>query len=398
LSRRSLLLVAIGAIAVRVAYIVVVIPHYVPMSDADQYQRLSRAVSRGKGLILDFPFAFLHPTAFRPPLYPVLLGAVYSVTGVHVGVGQALNVALGVVVVLMAAVLAARIAGPNAGIVAGALVAVFPPLVANDATILSEPLSLVLLLGVALLLLDGRVGWAGALSGLLVLTRPSAQAFAVVIGAWVLARFGWRRCAQYLVIVLLVVTPWVLRNWLLIGSPMVVSSNGFNLAAIYSADAQRQGAFVDPVFDVRFERFRYLRYNEAEWDAELRRVAFREIRHHPDRVLRVARDNAESWFELKPASNDLAERLDGRRPFFRHATLWLFYPVVIAGLVGLVLARRRQGAQLLLIVAVYFTLFSMFTVAPPRLRAPFDLACCIGLGVLVAAVGARRAERVGATT
>jgi hypothetical protein len=39
----------------------------------------------------------------------------------------------------------------------------------------------------------------------------------------------------------------------------------------------------------------------------------------------------------------------------------------------------------LTVAALYFLVSSLFFVAPPRLRAPVDFACCIGAGLLVAA-------------
>ena len=78
------------------------------------------------------------------------------------GVGQLVNVALGATVVVLAAMLGAHIAGYRAGVAAGIAVGVYPPLLANDVVLLSEPLSLVLPLAMILLLVRNRPAWAGA--------------------------------------------------------------------------------------------------------------------------------------------------------------------------------------------------------------------------------------------
>jgi hypothetical protein len=94
-------------------------------------------------------------------------------------------------------------------------------------------------------------------------------------------------------------------------------------------------------------------------------------------------------FELTPAENDPAEVSDGRNLSFRYATLWATWVVVVAGGAGLYAARRRAAAQLLVLGAVYLTAVSIvFSPMPPRLRAPLDLACCLG-----AAVALRRVTR-----
>src|SRR2546421_9538430 len=87
---------------------------------------------------------------------------------------------------------APRFAGRRGGVAAGIAVAVYPPLLANDIVVLSEPLSLALLLGMILLLVHDRAAWAGLACGLLVLTRPSAQLLVVVVAAWLVWRMGWQ--------------------------------------------------------------------------------------------------------------------------------------------------------------------------------------------------------------
>ena len=183
--------------AVRLVYLVAFARDYTPRSDAQHYQDIATAFANGDGIAAPFPFTYLHPTAFRPPLYPALLGAVYWITGVHVGVGQLVNVALGAAVVVLAAMLGAQIAGYRAGVAAGIAVGVYPPILANDVVLLSEPLSLVLLLGMILLLVRNRPTWAGAACGLLVLTRPSAQLLVIVVAAWLIWRAGWARGCSF---------------------------------------------------------------------------------------------------------------------------------------------------------------------------------------------------------
>ena len=54
---------------------------------------------------------------------------------------------------------------------------------------------------------------------------------------------------------------------------------------------------------------------------------------------------------------------------------------------------------MLLAVVAQFVLLSLVLVAPPRLRAPFDLAMCLGAGLLVASfVDARRAAASSSAT
>jgi 4-amino-4-deoxy-L-arabinose transferase-like glycosyltransferase len=398
LSKKSLALLAFGAIAVRLAYLLAFARHYQPASDAHHYQTIATAVADGDGLSASFPFAYVHPTAFRPPLYPALLGALYWIMGVHIGAGQLLNVALGAVVVILAAVLGAHIAGRRGGIAAGIAVAVYPPLLANDVVLLSEPLSLALLLGVILLLVHDRPAWAGLACGLLMLTRPSAQLLVVVLVAWLVWRAGWRAAVRFGAVSVVVVTPWIVHNWVLVGSPTLVTSNGFNLVSTYSAEAQASDGFADAVFDERFTRINQDNRNEVELDAAYREHAVDAVRDHPSIPLHVLANNLSNYFEVRPGESKSAEQDDGRNITFRNVTLPLFYVVTVAGIIGLWRARRRRGAELLLLEAAYFTVASIGIIAVPRLRAPFDLAAAIGTGLLAAQLFGRRAPEPLADT
>jgi hypothetical protein len=382
---RWLLLVGLFALVVRGLYVIIVLRHYVPVSDALHYHSLADAVGDGRGLVHEFPFGYPHATAFRPPLYPLVLGAVYTVTGTRLGAAQALNVVLGSGVVVLAAVTAWRLAGRTAGVATGLVAAVYPPLVFNDGPPLSEPLGLLLLVVTALLLLDRRAAWAGATSGLLVLTRASAQVFVIVLAAWVLWRLGWRRALAYGVCLTLVLAPWVIRNWYRLGAPVVVTSNGFNLNAIYSPEAKATGGFVDGFFDPRFAQLRAGISNEAELDAAFRRHALAEIRRDPRHVVRIAPGGLMNMFEPRAGRNDVAEANDGRNLTLQHLSVPLVGYVSVLGLAGLMMVRGR-GVGPLLIAAVVFTLLSAVTVATPRMRAPLDIVCCIGVGAVAARV------------
>jgi hypothetical protein len=389
--RRTLALLAVGAVGVRLAYLAAFASDYKPRRDALHYQLIASAFANGDGISARFPFTYLHPTAFRPPLYPALLGAFYWVTGVHVGVGQLLNVALGATVVVLAAMLGAAIAGRRAGVAAGIAVGVYPPILANDVVLLSEPLSLALLLAMILLLVRGRPAWAGVACGLLMLTRPSAQLLVVVVAAWLVWWAGWRAAARFGVVSIVVVAPWIVRNWVLVGAPTIVTSNGFNLVSTYSNEALASEGFADAVFDSRFTRINLANRNEVELDKAYREHALDDVSERRTTPLIVVRHNLARYFDLRPDVNEGAERDDGRDITVRNVTLPLVDLVTIAGIVGLVRTRRRRGAELLLLQGTYFTVVSIAVVAVPRLRAPLDLAAAIGVGLLAAQLISRRA-------
>lgn len=408
LGRRTLLVVAGVALAVRIVYVLLALRHYVPSTDDAHYSDIAQKVSEGKGFSSQFPYLWTHPTAFRPPLYPTLLGGVYAVFGVHVGVAQALNVLIGTGVVVLAAMLAFRLAGRTAALVAAGGATVHPALLAGDGVILTEPLALLLMLAALLALDRNRYALAGLLAGLLVLTRPSAQAYVPVIALYLLfsgaRRLGWRTgwktalrsAVVFGLVAVVTVTPWVIRNQIQFGKPVLVTSNGFNLAAIWSPLAIKAGGFVDPIRDprnagvIQFGSGNYYNLNEANLDSTLRKEGLDGLRANKGRIPSKLWQNVRFYTDISWRANDGPERLDGRNIGFRHATLPFVWLVEILGLVGFVLMLRRRLGMLVALTAAYMTAVSLITVSPPRLRAPADVLACVAIGFLVAAVLRRR--------
>ena len=362
-------------------------------SDAGQYHEIAANLANGRGFVHQFPQFDLHPTAFRPPLYPFILSVVYRVFGPEEAVGRAFSVVVGVAVVLTLFLVLDKHCGRVAAVTGATLVAVYPPLIANDTVTLTEGVSLLLLV----LLLDAAVSdrWllTALYGGLLTLARPSAQFLILVLAIWLFRSIGWRRALAAVGVSVLVVAPWVVRNYLEVGTPVVVSSNGFNLAAMYSVEAQNLGAFVDPVYNPGFNDMRLMQFNEADWDGELQRRALENIRRDPTQVLTVMGRNFLAMSEMKPSFNRSAEELDGRNMEVRVATMPFFYIVSIFGVVGLFVHRRQRLASLAIVIALYFMLASLVFVSPPRLRAPIDLMLCIGVGLLVGGLPERSTAR-----
>jgi hypothetical protein len=218
----------------------------------------------------------------------------------------------------------------------------------------------------------------------LILTRPSAQGFALVAALWLWWTVGWRRALYFLGVVALIFAGWVIRNEIQLGSPVTFTSNGFNLAAMYSTQSQQTLDFVDPVYDQRFQDLRLLQFDEVKWSRTLANRGISGLNHNPSYVFDVVGSNSRAWFELVPTAGDSAERLDGRNIAVRHWALPEFYLFTVGGIAGLIVTRRQRHTVLLIAVSLYFTAASLLLLAPPRLRAPFDLINCIGLGLLAA--------------
>jgi Dolichyl-phosphate-mannose-protein mannosyltransferase len=197
--------------------------------------QLAQSIAAGKG----FALASGTPTAFRVPLYPILLA---GLTLGHpwawpVVIAEAL---IGAGTCVCSALLAQEIFGCQRGkaaaTLAAAITAIYPYYVVHD-TALQET-SLFTLLTLIAVLLSLRVActgarlpavWCGLVLGLDVLTRSPIAPFAIIVPLWLMAR---KRIAPALLCALVLaatVSPWLIRNFLLTGAPVLTTEAGFEL-------------------------------------------------------------------------------------------------------------------------------------------------------------------------
>ena len=247
-----------------------------------------------------------------------------------------------------------------------------------------------------LFLVNGRTVFAGAALGLLMLDRASAQWLVLFLGAWVVWRFGWWHALRFAAVALLVVAPWVARNWVHVGGATIVATNGFNLNAKYSDEAQSKD-FADVYIDPGFANLRLSAADEIDLDAKLRRHALANLRRQPTQVVKVVAKNALHWLELDPAANTDPERLDGRNLDVRAWTLVFFYAVTALGAFGLGVRAGLPNRNCSRLLAAYFTLVCVFSIAVPRLRSVFDGCMAIGAGLAIdgSPTGARPCTSTG---
>ncbi len=142
------------------------------LDDSDNYLPLARSIAEGRGFSFDG-----HPTAYRPPLYPILLAPCVAVLGDRWGVGL-FHLALGAGTILLTASAARRWGLSNRrALVATAIVAFDPVLVAQCRSVMTETLAALLMSAtLATLAIPGRKGtiMGGVAFGLSALCRPSA--------------------------------------------------------------------------------------------------------------------------------------------------------------------------------------------------------------------------------
>ena len=334
LGRRQLLLILLllaVALGARLAWLAAS-RHLVLVNDPADYQRLAQSIASGHGFGTTHVAPGGGPTAFRPPLWPLFLGALYWVTGVHLTAARLVEVVLGTMTVGLIGVLARQLWSAPAAWVAMALAAVYPPLLLAGGSLLSESVSLPLELGSLSAALASRrsarpwfwVVVAGGLAGLDILARPDSFLLLVPIGLLLGQHWDGRSAAVGLpprvgvrilpggprrllpgaaavLVAGLVVTPWLVRDARVMHRFVPLTTQG----GLVASGTYNDTAAHDPRYPAAWrptnlvpEYVPLLKGTEVQEEAALRRASLHYIALHPFYPFRVSGWNLLRLFDL----------------------------------------------------------------------------------------------------
>src|SRR5438105_11717167 len=139
--RSRLALIVAAGLALRLAYALVVMHRLGVFGDGLEFHLLANQLARGDGYIEPLVIAPAHlPTADKPPLYPLLLALPSWLGWTSVAAHRVASCLMGAALVTIVGLLGRRVAGERVGLVAAAIAAGYPLLVALDGSVRSESL------------------------------------------------------------------------------------------------------------------------------------------------------------------------------------------------------------------------------------------------------------------
>jgi 4-amino-4-deoxy-L-arabinose transferase-like glycosyltransferase len=405
---RDLALIGALAFAVRLVYALIAAPG-LAVDDDSFFHLTADALAAGHGYVQPFELD-LHgisvPTAEHPILYPLVLSLVARAGGTGVDIQRGVGILAGTGVVVLVALLGRELAGARAGLIAAAIAALWPSLIAADGSIMSEPLYGLLVLGAVLLAvrhvrsptLGGALG-LGALIGLAGLTRSEGLALVILLALPAVLMAGRRRTESMIAVVAVaavVMSPWVIRNWTTFDRP-VLSTNEGTVVAGSNCHSTFYGADIG-AFDfacVKSASRGAPSGNEAVRADTMRDAGVDYATDHAGRLpVVVAARVASLWGVFDPRRQFV---VTGRDITVQKAGVILFYPLAILAIGGAVaLWRRRQRAAILMLAPfVLVTFVGATTYGGVRLRHTADLMIVVLAGVAIDALLLRRRARAG---
>src|SRR3954470_15267475 len=408
--RHVLPLIALFALPARLTYVLIVLKHTPVGGDGLEFHLLANQLANGDGYIQPLIVSpGPAPTPEKPPLYPLLL-ALPSLLGWKTIVAhRVLSCLMGAVLVVAVGLLGRRVGGERAGLVAAALAAVYPLLIAVDGSLRSESLYAPLIaftLLAAYRLIDrpgfGRAAVLGLCVGLATLTRSEALLLGGLLLVLVALRLprpsGLKYTATMSAVAVLVLVPWVARNWAEFGQP-VLSTNSGSLAyganchtAYYSRQIGSWPCY--PRLAVAPGR------DEADVSADLRDTGLTYAHDHAGRIPAVVAVRVLRSFDLWSPSRATRFEADiGNRDVNVYrigvAMYYLLLPLALFGAV--MLRRRGEPLGILLAPFAVVVVVSILGYGTPRFRVPAEIPLLVlaaaGLVALAARLSERRAAR-----
>lgn len=411
---RTVVMVAALGLVLRLAFVVFETRFDAPVGDQLFYS--AQAYANAEGRWFEQPFARGEPAADHPPLTALLLTPVsWLAEREPVGSWVSLVTAqrlfmpvIGIVGVVVVALIGRRIAGDRVGVVAAVISALYANIWVNDAVLMAESATFVVvgaMMLAALWFLDRptprRAAVLGVTSGLAALTRPELILTLPMIVALVLVTL-WasrRRAVTAMLASALacsvVIMPWVVWNNQRFDAPTFLSTNdGLTLAGAHCDrtyyddvggwDIWCAYATEIPVGDDASQASRRMRADGlAYWRAHL-------DRYPVVAAARVARVASIGFF----GASARAGTSEGRPIWVSHlgvAQYWMSMPLAVIGWrrVGRGAQRRVLVAAVPLVLAV-----AVFANAFVRFRVPAEIGlvvlASVGVGHLVDRWGERR--------
>ena len=299
--------------------------------DIDAYLSIAGQLAAGNG----FAGPGGDPTAYRPPLYPLLLAGVLALGGGTMAVGV-LQIVLGVLTVWLTYETGRRLDLHRGALAAAAIVAVDPLLVQYTVFTMTEVLcaflvALLIRLGYSRLEPRRRNLLVGIVFGLAALARPTMWSLAVLAAVWWIAAqalkhwgspqaafAGTIREVPWALLIggAVVVAPWGVRNVLVFGQPILTTTHGG-----YTLLLGNNPVFYREVVAAPWGTA-WSRESLEAWQASL---DLRMAAHEPPIVAEVQRD---AWMYEQARENIAAEpALFARSCWLRFRRLWNIAPL-----------------------------------------------------------------------
>ena len=407
MSRRrfTLCLSAVGAIAlaVRIAYVLIVGRHIPLAGDAATYQLLANNLSDGLGYIRPYEYfsGEVIPTAEFPPLFPAILSLAVSAGATATLTLKLFMTMFGTATVIVIGLIGRTVGGSAVGLVAASIAAVYPMLFEPDAALMPETLAALFaaigtLIALRALQDSSRRLWlfTGLALGAGALVRAEIALLApLFVLPLILRRAPWRqklvRTSVLFVGLAALVLPWTVRNAVRLDHFVPVSNNFGGLILGSNCPPTYEGRFTGLWLFKCYDRVDATGLDETERSHAYLREGLSFARERPERAAVVSGIRVLRVWGVYDVDGQLDwESFEGRNRRWHMVGHRMYLGLAIFAIGGIVtLLRRRQQIWPLLASLLLITFMAVVSYGNQRFRATAEPAIVVlaaaGIGELV---------------
>jgi 4-amino-4-deoxy-L-arabinose transferase-like glycosyltransferase len=397
----ALALIALGALVLRVVYVVAMRDHAV-LSDGFHYHQGALYLADGRGFINPLALALngtVTPDAVHPPAWELVLAGA-SWLGMRSYLSHQLVAAVvGTGAVVVVGLAGRKAFGPRVGLVAAAIAAVYANFWLYERDLVSEPLAM---LAVALVLwctyrLRERPTLVAAVLlglsiGLAAMTRAELVFLGPLLAApLVLSRttLDWGRRVVWLGAAggacVLLIAPWAIYNTTRFERFVPLSNGAGNAMSQGNCEPTYEGDRYAYYEFGCLTRVKDLSSDPSIADAQQRSAALRYMREHKGEAVVVSLARVGRAFNVYSPFQQARFETERGSPLWvlRLALIsyWVLAPLAVVGVV--VARRRRQAVWPLLVVVLVVVLSILPSIGAVRYRAPAEVPIVLLAGLTI---------------
>jgi len=387
-----LILILLAAVLVRLPIAIYMGDHInvLPgIHDQVSYDALARSLLAGRGYSFTekwYPFTSANtPTAHWSFIYPLYLAGMYSLTGYHPLAARLFQATVGgALMCFLVYLIGRRVANENTGLVGAALAAIYGYFIYYSVALMTETFFIVFALFSLYLSLElrekptlSRWIWLGLALGMAGLLRQTVLLFVPFLLLWLFwqlrkGSIRWWYFTLPVVIIIVLITPWTIRNYLVFHQFLPLNSNaGYALYASNNPNLETDWRNDEVVVPVPEE---LTGQNEAELNQALTRKGIEFILADPQRYLWLTLDKTLEFFRFWPSSD--SSQISNLN---RALSFGLYLPFMLLGL-GLSVSRWRSYVPLYLFIVIH-TGIHLLSWPSPRYRLPVDAVSMLFAGL-----------------
>jgi 4-amino-4-deoxy-L-arabinose transferase-like glycosyltransferase len=363
--------------------------------------RIGRSIAQGHGFGSPYE-GNTGPSAWEPPLYPFLIGAVFKLFGIYTYASAwvllSINSLLASLTTIPIFWIAHRTFGERVAIWSAYGWALNPYVWSWgihwiwDVTLTPLLLACIFLIALEVTKWPGWRGWVlfGALYGVGALANPTMLAFLPFCGLWIWRERYRRGLPSLLGVALssaaffLVLSPWLIRNYEVFGRLVFIRDDfglQFRLGNSTGADGMLMPYFQPNLSKLELEKFQ--RMGELAYAAECKRIALDWIRTHPGRFAVISLKRFFYFWNGVPRPTASVAPVDFRTSAFLATSVFALWGLVLA------LRQKRPGAWLFAGLVLTYPAVYYFVYPHARYRHPMEPELLVLIVFLLTEVGRR---------